>query len=96
MKSMLLIATAAGGLVLAGAAGAQSGGDLFKQKGCANCHAAADKTVGPSLKDLAAKYKGNEGAIASASTKLEDGKGHPKVAGSNAEIRSMVKYALGK
>jgi len=96
MKSIFLIAFAAGGLALAGAASAQSGADLFKQKGCGNCHAPAEKKVGPSLKDLAAKFKGDEGATATISAKLKDGKGHPKVTGSDAEIKAMVSYAIGK
>jgi cytochrome c len=96
MKSILWIAAIVGGLVFTGAASAQSGAELFKKKGCGNCHAAAEKKVGPSLKDLATKYKGNEGAVASVSAKLKDGKGHPKVAGSNAEIKAMTNYALGK
>jgi len=96
MKSILVIAAAAGSLVLAGTANAQSGADLFKQKGCGNCHAAAEKKVGPSLKDLAAKYKSDEGAVANASAKLKDGKGHPKITASDAEIKALVMYALGK
>ena len=96
MKSILVIVAAAGGLAFAAGANAQSGADLFKQKGCGNCHAAAEKKVGPSLKDLTAKYKGNEGAIAMASAKLKEGKGHPKVAGSDAEIKAMATYALSQ
>ncbi len=96
MKSILMVAVATGGLVMAGAASAQSGADLFKQKGCETCHAPAEKKAGPSLKDLAAKFKGQEGAVADASAKLKEGKGHPKMAGSDAEIRALVKYALGQ
>ena len=96
MKSIVMVAIAVGGLSVAGVASAQSGADLFKQKGCGNCHAAAEKKVGPSLKDLAAKFKSDEGATATLSAKLKDGKGHPKVTASDAEIRALVNYATGK
>lgn len=33
-----------------------------KKGGCMNCHAADKKVVGPSFKDIAAKYKGDGGA----------------------------------
>ena len=35
---------------------------LAKDNGCLACHDATKKTVGPSIKDMAAKYKGKTGA----------------------------------
>jgi len=78
--------------VAAGVALAQSGAEVVKAKGCLGCHAVDQKKVGPSFKDIAAK-KGNAGAIAA---KLKDGKGHPKVAASDAEIKAAVDFVLSQ
>ena len=95
MKSMLLVLAAAGSMVMAGAANAaDAGADLAKAKGCLGCHAAAEKKVGPALKDIAAKYKGNKDAVATLTAKLKDGKGHLKIAASDAELKTLVQWAL--
>lgn len=39
--------------------GSVSGEEIFTSKGCVACHQADTKTVGPSLKDIAAAYNGN-------------------------------------
>ena len=95
MKTMWLVLAAAGSMVMAGAANAQAGADLAKAKGCMGCHAVAEKKIGPAYKDVAAKYKGNKGAEAMLIAKLKDGKGHPvKVAASDAELKTLVQWAL--
>jgi cytochrome c len=94
MKSMLIALVAAGGLVAGGAAFAQSGADLAGSKGCGTCHTADAKKVGPSWKDVAAKYKDNKDASDKIVTMLKEGKGHPKVAGSDAELKALAGYAL--
>jgi cytochrome c len=80
----------------AGAALAQSGADVVKDKGCAKCHAAAEKKIGPSYKDIAAKHKGDKGAEAAITAKLKEGKGHPKVQASDAELKAAVGYVLSQ
>jgi cytochrome c len=92
MKRTLITLAAVAGLVVAGAATAQSGADAFKAKGCATGHAPDTKKMGPSLKDIAAKNKPDQADAISA--KLKDGKGHPKVAGTDAEIKSAVLYTI--
>ena len=82
--------------VAAGAALAQSGADVVKSKGCLNCHAVAEKKMGPSFKDISAKHKGNKEAEASITAKLKEGKGHPKVSASDAELKAAVGYALSQ
>jgi cytochrome c len=94
MKSMLLVLAAAGSMVMAGAANAQAGADLAKAKGCLGCHAMDQKKVGPAMKDIAAKYKGNKDAEATLTAKLKDGKGHMKVAASDAELKTLVEWSL--
>ena len=89
MRSMLAIFAAAGALA-AGAVLAQSGPDVLKAKGCNNCHEADKKKVGPSYKDIAAKGGDAKGLVA----KLKDGKGHPKVAASDAELSAAVGHIL--
>ena len=94
MKSTLLLLVAAG-LMAAGAANAQSGADLAKSKNCMGCHDLEKKKMGPSFKDVAAKYKGDKGAEAKLVTALKDGKGHPsKAAATDAELKTLVQYVL--
>jgi len=94
MKAMLLAMAAAGALV-AGAVNAQSGADVARAKGCLGCHDVDKKKVGPAFKDVAAKYKGDKKAEASLVAKLKEGKGHLKIAASDAELKAAVRYALG-
>ena len=93
MRTMLVVFAAAGALA-AGVGFAQSGADVLKAKGCLNCHDTDKKKVGPSLKDIAAKHKGNKGAEGALVEKLKDGKGHPKVAASDAELKAAVGTVL--
>ncbi len=44
-----------------------------KKSGCMNCHAVEMKLVGPSYKDVAAKYKGDPTAEGKLLKKLNDG-----------------------
>lgn len=93
MKSTLYIfGTAA--LLLAGPLHAQSGEELLKTKNCLGCHDMQVKKVGPAYKDVAAKYKGDKQAVATLSTKLKEGKGHPKVAASDGELKTMLGHVL--
>lgn len=94
MKRALLFVAAA----VASASGieaglAQSGADVVKSK-CAACHDAEKKKVGPALKDIAAKYKGDKNAEAGMVAKMKEGKGHPKVAASDDELKAAVKQVL--
>ena len=93
MKGMVLVAAAAGALAT-GFAFAQSGADVVKAKGCMTCHEVDKKKVGPSFKDIAAKYKGNKGATADLVAKLKEGKGHAKAAATDAEIKAAVQHVL--
>lgn len=47
--------------------------ELAKQKNCLACHAVDKKLVGPSYKDIAAKYKSDKNAPATLAKKIRDG-----------------------
>jgi len=85
---------AAAGMLAAGAVNAQSGADVMKAKGCLGCHDMEKKKMGPSYKDVAAKYKGKSGAEGQLVAKLKDGKGHPKIAASDAELKAVIAHVL--
>ena len=79
------------------AAGALAGGVVQAQdatKKCMGCHDMEKKKVGPAFKDAAAKNKGNKDAAGAIVAKMKDGKGHPKVAGTDAELKAAVDAAL--
>jgi len=81
-------------MLAAGLSYAQSGADVVKAKGCLTCHATDQKKIGPSYKDVAAKYRGDKGAEGKLVAKLKDGKDHPKIAASDAEFKAAVEYVL--
>jgi cytochrome c len=87
---LIQCAVLAASALAAGAVFAQSGADVVKAKGCLGCHDVDKKKMGPSFKDIAAK-KGDEAALVA---KLKDGKGHPKIAASDAELKAAVGYVL--
>ena len=91
MRVALVVMVAAG--ALAAAAGVQAQ-DALKAQGCVKCHDVDKKKVGPSFKDIAAKNKGNKDAQATIVNKMKEGKGHPKVAGSDDDLNKAVKAAL--
>jgi cytochrome c len=93
MKATLLVLVIAGSLT-AGLAHAQSGADVVKAKGCLNCHEMDKKKVGPAYKDVAAKYKGDKKASSTLVAKIKEGKTHPQVAASDAELKAAVDYVL--
>jgi len=83
------------GVLLATGASAQSGQELLSAKGCLGCHAMDKRVVGPAFKDVAAKYKADNGAEARLVAALKEGKGHPvKVEATDAELKALVKHVL--
>jgi cytochrome c len=93
MKSLALL-LAAVGVLAAGFAYSQSGTEVLKAKGCLNCHENDKKKVGPAYKDVAAKYKDDKKAEGMLVDKIKEGKGHPKVAASDAELKAAVQQVL--
>jgi cytochrome c len=71
MKIRHMLILSAGLLVSANALA--DGEALAKQSGCMTCHAVNKKMVGPSFKDVAAKYKGDSTAAAKLEKKVRGG-----------------------
>jgi cytochrome c len=104
MKIRYLVLTAA--LSVSSTAFAANDGEaLFKKNNCVACHAAAKKTVGPALADIAAKYKGDKGAQAKLEAKTRNGgvgsfgtMPMPATAKSisDGDIKVMVSWILGQ
>lgn len=94
MKSLMFAVVAAVGLSAAGVAQADANTDLAQKSGCLSCHAVDTKKMGPSYKDVAAKYKGKATAEADLVAKLKSGKGHPAVKASEEDTKALVKWIL--
>lgn len=101
MKASLLVLLTAGALV---SNAALANADLAKAKNCMACHAMGNKVVGPSYKDVAAKYAGQKDAEDKLVQKVI--KGGAGVWGavpmpanaqvSEAESRTLVKWILSQ
>ncbi len=102
MKIRLTFALASS-LLIAGSALADDGAALLKKNNCTACHQAATKTVGPALKAIADKYKGDAGAAAKLEKKVRTGGAGSfgtmampptPAAASDADIKAMVATIL--
>ncbi len=71
MKAVYVALMAAAGIVMTGQAQADEA--LAKAKNCMSCHAIDKKLVGPSYKDVAAKYKADKAAPAALAAKVKAG-----------------------
>ena len=101
MKSAAMILGLAGALA---AAPALANEELAKKQGCFACHAVDKKLVGPSYKDVAAKYRADKGAEAKLFDKVK--KGGTGVWGTvpmppnahvpDADIKTLVKWVLSQ
>lgn len=102
MNRSWLIGFTALGLLASNAALANP--DLAKAKNCMACHAMANKMVGPSFKDVAAKYAGQGDAVGKLTQKvIKGGSGAwgaiPMPANtqvSEAEARTLVNWILSQ
>jgi len=76
------------------ASSAATGQEILRARGCTNCHDADKRKVGPSLRDIGARYKGDKSKVSDIVARMKEGKGHPKVAGSDAELQAAVEAAV--
>ena len=89
-------------LALAGIQAAQASAELAQQKTCMACHAIDRKVVGPSYRDVAAKYAGQRDAVDRLAEKIMRGgsgvwgavpmPANPKV--SPTEARQLAAWVL--
>jgi cytochrome c len=97
---VILVAAAAVAALASNAALANE--QLAKEKNCLACHAVDNKLVGPSYKDVAAKYKGDKSAEGKLATKIMKGGGgvwgpmpmpaNPQV--NDAEAKKLAQWIL--
>ena len=77
---------------------------LAASSGCNSCHAVDKKLIGPSFKDIAAKYKGNKAAEADLVKKVKGGsKGvwgdmpmPPNAHVKDEDVKSIVQWVLSQ
>ncbi len=106
MKALLLAVFATSAMLLASQASAvdaKAAQALAQKSGCLACHSIDKKVLGPSYKDVAAKYKGNKGAEAKLIAKVKNGGSGvwgpmPMPANSpqvkDADIKTIVQWIL--
>jgi cytochrome c len=94
MKSGLIVLLVGGGAATTFVA--HAGTELADKLGCTNCHAIDAKKVGPPLKSIAAKYRGNSGAERVIVEALTTGKGHPKVNAPEGDIAAVTRWVLAQ
>ena len=88
-KSLITLGLVAAGLVLGGPALASQ--ELAKANGCVTCHDATKKKMGPSNKDIAAKYKGDADKALAA---VKASKAHADVKASDADLKAIVGWMV--
>ncbi len=102
MNSVRIGALLAAGLFVTGTAvAADANMELAQKSGCLACHSVDKKVVGPSYKEIAAKYKGDKAAEATLVQKvLKGGSGvwgqipMPPNNVSEAQAQQLVKWVL--
>ena len=90
-----------GATVLCGSAVADE--NLAKSKACLACHTADRKLVGPSYKEVSAKYRNDKDAESRLAQRMREGSAGvwgavpmpPNPAVSEAEARTLAKWILG-
>jgi cytochrome c len=100
MKTVWMGLIAASALVMVGTA--QASAELAASSGCMNCHMVDKKMVGPGLKDIAAKYKGDAGAPAKLTEKILKGSNGvwgpipmpPNAGVSEANAKTLAQFIL--
>lgn len=102
MMKKIAAVLAAATLMAAGSAVADELEDMMKKNGCNACHAEDKKIIGPSYKDVAAKYKGDATAVAKLTDKVKKGGSGvwgpipmpPNTAVKDPDVKKMVELIL--
>jgi cytochrome c len=101
---MKLLAAALAAAAVGAATGAQASDTLAKKHNCLACHATDKKLVGPSYKDVAAKYRADKGAEAKLAEKVKKGGAGvwgqipmpPNPAVPDADVKALVKWIMSQ
>ncbi|MEN3352954.1 MAG: cytochrome c [Betaproteobacteria bacterium] len=83
---------------------AQNVSDQLSKYGCVACHAVDTKLVGPSFKDVAAKFRGKAGAEKELASKIKNGSSGvwgsvpmpPNPTVPDADLNAIVKWILSQ
>jgi cytochrome c len=83
---------------------AQNVDDQLKKYGCVACHAVDKKVVGPSFKEIAAKFRGQSGAESQLAAAVKNGSSGvwgsipmpPNPTVSDADLSAIVKWILSQ
>ncbi|MCB2020379.1 MAG: c-type cytochrome [Rhizobacter sp.] len=104
MKNLLPIVTIALGACLVTASARAADPEAMKKAGCLACHSDDKKIVGPSYKDVAAKYKGKADAVTVLMEKVRKGGSgvwgpvpmspNPPSKISDADLKAAIEYIL--
>ena len=101
---MKAVAAILGAMACTLAAPSQASEQLAKKHNCLACHTVDKKVVGPSYKEVAAKYRNDKGAEARLFEKVKNGGTGvwgpvpmpPNAAVPDADIRALVKWILSQ
>ena len=88
----------------AGVASAATGLQLAQKNGCMACHQVERKVVGPSYKDVAAKYKSQKDAVSYLVAKVKKGGSGvwgpipmpPQMAISEADLKVVIEWIMAQ
>ena len=92
MKSIMNAVVAAASIAAAGVASAAGEAELAQKSGCMTCHALDTKKMGPSFKDISAKFKGKSDADVVAAIKAS--KPHASSKASDDDLKALGKWIL--
>lgn len=94
MKKIVTLAVA---MAAFGAVATVNAQEATKVAGCDTCHALDKKKMGPSYKDIAAKFKGKADGEKAITAFLVEGKGpHGKIKGKEGEAAAIAKWILAQ
>jgi cytochrome c len=101
MKHLLAILAVAGAVA---AIPSRASEELATKHACLACHAVDKKLVGPSYKEIAAKYRNDPGAAARLADRVKKGSQGtwgqvpmpPNAAVPDADVRALVKWVLSQ
>lgn len=105
MKLMLMRKAVVGGLALSALLSAElalADEELFKKSNCMACHAIDQRRLGPSMKEVAAKYSGDASAVDMLAKKIRAGGGGvwgqmampPQLQVTEADAKTLAEYIM--